>query len=250
MVELPSIHQPSPLLMVETLGRERVRSGTAEELHVRPQVRELFFFLLSRHPKGARSDELGDLFWPRLTGKRVDGTLQMTVTRIRQSLCPVEFTNGWYRLAPGRLWYDVFEFQRALEVAYRAQRPQARIARLLDALEYYGGDYLLRMDHPWVLVERERLRKAYLSALLNLARAHSEAHDDATALSVYERAYREEPLLEPAWQGAIQTQLRLGNRARALAQYREIDALLRQELGVLPSQELQTLYHQIQNQSV
>ncbi len=242
--------QTAPALNVHTLGQELFTVNGVEVIQLRPQVRELFLFLLSRYPLAVRRDELWELFWPELSAERADGALRITIMRIRKALSPVNFLNSSYSIAPERLWYDAHEFERGLADASRAQSVPARIARLQQALELYAGDYLARLGTHWAIIERERLRKAYLGALISLAEAFTEVGDLHSALHTYERASNVEPYLEIAWQGGMQTYLRMGNRAAALAHYEKLKYVLQKEMGIEPSSEVQTLHQRIVNMSV
>lgn len=241
------VAQATPALTVHTMGQERFMANGVEVTQLRPQVRELFFFLLSRYPLAVRRDELWDLFWPDLSEERADGALRITIMRIRKALSPVNFLNGSYTLAAEHLWYDVHEFERGLADASRAQNAQARISRLQQALEVYGGDYLMRIGSNWVMIERERLRKAYLGALISLAEAYTQVGDLHSALHTFEKTTGAEPFLEAAWQGGMQTYLRMGNRAAALAHYEKLKSILHKEMGIEPSPEVQALHQRIVN---
>ncbi len=239
----------APIVAVYTLGHERFTVGGVELSQLRPQVRELFLYLLARYPHAVRRDELWELIWPDMSAERADSGLRVAVTRIRKALCRISWSNGWYALAPERLWYDVHEFERGVADAYRSQSAGGRIHRLRQALELYSGEYLARMEAQWVTVERERLKKAYLKALLSLAEAYSEVGDLGSALRTYESAANAEPFLEEAWQGGMRTDLRMGNRVAALARYEQLKHILRDELGIDPSPQVQALYRRIINMS-
>ncbi|MBI3537606.1 MAG: tetratricopeptide repeat protein [Chloroflexi bacterium] len=252
-VRLPQVHYLPPaaksrtasVLQVFTLGQERFTLGGAEVNALRPQVREVFLFLLSHHPHGARREELWELCWQDLSAERADAVLRLTITRIRKALCAVTLSNGWYALTPENFWYDVYEFELGLAEASRASTARARVPRLQQALELYHGDYLARLDAQWVIIERERLRKAYLYAMLSLAQAHDEVGDFAFALRTFDKVCIEEPFLEAAWLGTMKTYLRMGNRAAALETYEQLKTILKKEMEIEPSPELQEFHRRI-----
>jgi ATP/maltotriose-dependent transcriptional regulator MalT/two-component SAPR family response regulator len=241
------VSQPESGLEVYTLGQERFVLNGTQVTKLRTQTRDLFLFLLSRHPHGARPDELCELLWPDLPSERALDTLHTSVTRIRRTLCPVALSNGWYMLAPERLWYDAREFEQRLGKAQNAQEPSERIRCLQQALELYGGDYLMRVQGAWVLSEQERLRKAYLNGLLTLAQTQRETKSLEAALQMYAKASQAEPFLEAAWLGGMEIYWQLGNRAAALAHYEKLKNILNTELRIKPSPEAQALYRKILN---
>ena len=180
-----------------------------------------------------------------MSAERADGVLGVTLTRIRKLLCPVSLVNGWYVLTPEHLWYDVQEFEKGLADAKRASSASLRIPRLKQTLELYHSDYLERLASPWVLEERERLRQVYLSALIALAEAYAETNDLESSLRTFQKASQVEPFFEPAWLGAMQVYLRMGNRAAAMRHYEKLKRLLQEEMGIEPDPEIQSLYRDI-----
>ena len=89
------------------------------------------------------------------------------------------------------------------------------------------------------------MRNAYLTCLIELGQAYNEAGDCPAALRAYEKATTVEPFFESAWKAGMQTYLRMGNRAAALAHYQKLATLLRKDLRVKPSTDLQRLYERI-----
>ena len=236
---------PAHALSAYALGQEKFVRAGAEVVGLRPQARALFWLLLLRYPQGARKEELWDLFWPGHSAEHADGALRISITRIRKALCTVTFANGWYVLDAESAYYDVREFERALAEAQRATSVEARIAALQQAADLYLGDYLTSVDADWVSLERERLRNAYLTCLIELGQAYNEAGDGPAALRAYDKATALEPFFESAWKAGMQTYLRMGNRAAALAHYQKLATLLRKDLRVKPSTDLQRLYERI-----
>jgi LuxR family maltose regulon positive regulatory protein len=246
----PRLHRapvasPASFLAVHTLGQEQFVVNGARVSELRPQVREVFLFLLSRWPTGARKEELADQFWSDLSPERADGVLGVTLTRIRKLLCPVSLVNGWYVLEPEHLWYDVLEFEKGFADAQRASSASLRIPRLKQTLDLYHGDYLERVESTWVIAERARLRQVYLSALITLAEAYAETDDLESALNTFQKASQAEPFFELAWLGAMQVYLRMGNRAASITHYEKLKRILQDELGIEPGPAMQALYRDI-----
>jgi len=232
-------------LSAYALGQEKAIRAGVEVLGLRPQARALFWLLLMRYPQGARKEELWELFWAGHSAEHADGALRITITRIRKALCNVTFVNGWYVLDGKNVYSDVREFERALGEARRTSSVQPRIAALQEAADLYAGDYLTGVDAMWVTMERERLRKAYLTALLELGQAYNETGDYTAALGAFDKVTTVEPLLESAWKAGMETYLRMGNRAAAVAHYHKLATRLHKALHVRPSPDVQQLYDSI-----
>ncbi|MBI5304132.1 MAG: tetratricopeptide repeat protein [Chloroflexi bacterium] len=234
-----------PSLTIRTLGQEEIVVDGSEVVQIRTQVRDVFFFLLSRLPQGARREEIADLIWPDWSAERADGALRIAVSRIRKAICPVQLVNGQYVLAPENQWYDVQELERGLAHAHLALSAQARIARLQPILELYRGPYLERLDAHWALNERERLKLVYNEALMPLGEAYLEVGDLGSALSTFLKTTEVEPFLETAWKRAMETYVSMGDRAAAIALYEKLKQLLHEEMNMQPGRDIQSLYEDI-----
>jgi DNA-binding SARP family transcriptional activator len=104
-----------------------------------------------------------------------------------------------------------------------------------------SADLLPDWSDEWVIVERERVRQVRLHALEALCRRLIDRGDYCTAVEAGLAAVAGEPLRESANRVLVEVHLREGNLVEALRQYRHYRTLLRQELGVEPSQALAAL---------
>lgn len=103
------------------------------------------------------------------------------------------------------------------------------------------GDLLADWYDDWVLIERERFRQLRLHALEALCRRLSGEGRHAYATEAGLAAVASEPLRESAHRALIAAHLNEGNAGEALRQYRVCQALLRDELGLEPSEQLKLL---------
>jgi DNA-binding SARP family transcriptional activator len=103
------------------------------------------------------------------------------------------------------------------------------------------GDLLPDWYDDWVLIERERFRQLRLHALeaLCLRLTGEGRHAQATEAGL--AAVASEPLRESAHRALIAAHLGEGNACEALRQYQFCKLLLRCELGVEPSMQLELL---------
>jgi DNA-binding SARP family transcriptional activator len=93
----------------------------------------------------------------------------------------------------------------------------------------------------WLQDEREGLRQTRLHALEGLARRLSESDRHADAIQAALAAIRLEPLRESAHRTLIEMHLAEGNRSEAWRQYQRCRRLLREELGIEPSDSMRLL---------
>jgi len=100
------------------------------------------------------------------------------------------------------------------------------------------GDLLPDWYDDWLQDEREGLRQTQLHALESLARRLSESGSHADAVQAALAAIRLEPLRESAHRTLIQVHIPEGNMSEAWRQFQRCRRMLREELGVEPSQVL------------
>jgi len=113
-----------------------------------------------------------------------------------------------------------------------------------QAVSLYGGEYLDNLYYEWCLGERDRLREACLSALRALILHHAAA-EPRRAIAFGQRALSIDPLLEDVHYQLMCCCYRLGDRAAAIRQYRQLEQTLREHLDIEPDETAQTFYHKL-----
>ncbi|MCB0239874.1 MAG: bacterial transcriptional activator domain-containing protein, partial [Anaerolineae bacterium] len=202
---------------------------------------------LLHHPQRVRKEAVIEQFWPDWPLHKADGSLRVTLYRLRRGICPVETEAGWLSLElPPGTWYDVWEFRRLLLEADQARDdPFARAQCLQQAIDLYSGDLMEQVTAAWVAAEREALSLEYQSALLALAQLRSQLGRNELAIDLFRRVLKRQPYHEQAWQGLMSAQANNGNRAAAMESFRQLRTLLRDDLGVDPSPGTQMVYRQL-----
>jgi DNA-binding SARP family transcriptional activator len=112
----------------------------------------------------------------------------------------------------------------------------ARLPILVECVEL-----LPDWDDEWVVADRERYRLLRLEALERAASVLMERCCLGDALIAALAAVQAEPLRDSARRLLVQVQVAQGNAAEAIRSYREYQALLREELGLEPSQAMDQL---------
>ena len=228
---------------VRLLGPPRVlRGGDLVGFDTRKATALLAHLALSGRPRPR--DALADLLWPDADVERARGALRRTLSTLRAGIGAehVEATRDHVRLVRGdRLRVDVDEFRRLREAG-----------DLAAAAEEYRGDLLegfVVRDAPgfedWSAAEGEALRRELMATLAALAVREEGAGDLPAATASVRRWLDLDPLHEPAHQALIRLLATGGDRAGALAQYRECVRTLSRELGVPPLSETSRLYDEI-----
>lgn len=130
----------------------------------------------------------------------------------------------------------------------------ARMAKgaWLEALALWRGGFLAGFDPKvsesywdWLIPERERWERLYREAMLGLARSQEAAGNFAEALKVYQKLLAEDPLQETEQQAVMRLLLQMGDRSAALRQFELYRKLLRDQLGLEPSRQIQAFFEQL-----
>lgn len=174
--------------------------------------------------------------WPESSEARAGSSLRSAVWRVRRSAPWLLDAQDDLELA-NDVYVDIRE-ARALggRLADQSQVHDEELDLmpfLLDPLPDWYDD--------WVIVERERYRQTRLHALEALCDLLVARGRYARAIEAGQAAVEGEPLRETAHRTLIRAHLAEGNVSEALRQYRFYRRLLRDELGVRPSPELESL---------
>jgi LuxR family maltose regulon positive regulatory protein len=229
-------------LRVTTLGRERIeRDGEA----LSPSdwrsstAREMFLYLLFNGPENRERFSL--VFWPDSPIRQVRSNFHTTLYRARQALGEnvINHADGLYFVNPGlSLWCDVLEFEDLIRQARLMPPRDVRTENLWHkASNLYHGDFLPSWDHEWVLFRRQSLFDHYIEALIGLGVCARARHNPREALTAFRRALDADPFCETAHRGIMLCYDDLGEKKQALAQLNTLRTLLRDELGIEPSDE-------------
>ena len=219
------------------LGPPRVeRDGATVAFDTRKAVALLAVLALADRPRPR--DVLAELLWPEHDAEHARGALRRTLSALRSAV-GADFVDATR---------DSVSLVRSAGAAGRRRRvPGRRRSRAGRATRprVFRGDFLegfgLR-DAPafedWQRAEADGLRR---ELALVLARLVEESGD----LAMARRWLELDPLHEPAHRALIRLYAEQGDRAAALAQYRECVRTLSRELGVPPLEETTRLYEAI-----
>jgi len=195
-------------------------------------------------------EQLGVALWPDQARERLGNALHTALRELRRALGDP----GWVLYAEGRYAFngtrdhdcDVETFEQALAAARRARPAAAALPDLQRAIAAYGGDFLADMAAgEWAQARRDELRRAFEAALLAAGRLHAAAGRHQPAVTAFRRAVAHEPLNETAHRELMTSWARMGETARAIRHYRELEELLREQVGVPPAAETTALYRRL-----
>jgi predicted ATPase/DNA-binding SARP family transcriptional activator len=230
------------ILRIYLFGQPRFQfNGQSLKFAALPKTLPLCGYLLLHRGQSAARDSVAFTLWPDQTESAARANLRRHLHDLRRVL-PVDEaqpawilsdadTLQWNPAAP--LWLDVAEFERASATAAPAG--------LAEAVALYSGDLLETLYDDWIFPERERLRNLYLAALNQLVAEHRALRDYAPAISYAQRLLAQDPLRGDIVRQLIAVRYEAGDSAGALQEYKVFARLLRSELGVEPTPELEML---------
>jgi DNA-binding SARP family transcriptional activator len=176
--------------------------------------------------------------WTDASEERAAASLRSSLWRLhRPGVRLIDATGAHLRLSSG---VDV-DIRRALGLAQQLLSGTLDDDRLTSVDLALEGELLPDWYDDWVLFERERFRQLALHALEALAERQLLAGRLRQALASALAAVRGEPLRESAHRMLIRVHLAEGNGGEALRQYDLCSCLLRDRLGLEPSEELRAL---------
>jgi predicted ATPase/DNA-binding SARP family transcriptional activator len=210
------------------------------------KVRALLTALALHRGRPVTTDELVGAIWGEDPPKSAAKTLQGHVSALRRVLgaeAVVTVTAGYeLDLPPEEV--DLATFERLLVDAGALQDhdPAAAVERYTEALELWRGEPLLDLADGTV-------RQGHAARLAELRAAALEGRVDAElalgrhreVLPVLRRLVTEWPLHEHLWADLMLALYRSDRQAEALDAYQQVRGILRDELGLEPSDTLQEL---------
>ena len=189
-------------------------------------------------------DSLVELLWPDSEHDRARAALRRTLSSLRSGLGGDWLSVAGDAVSIGRdgLELDVDEFHR---LAAGEGLPELERAATLHRGAFLSG-FGLRDSatfDDWQSFQAGTLARELAAVLDRLADGYGAAQDYPRAIAHARRRLALDPLHESAHRRLIQLYAASGERAPALAQYRECVRILHRELGVAPTEATTALYH-------
>ena len=253
-----------PALRARFFGRfEMLCDGEPLPLGRNAKALAILKYLLANDGRPVSQDHLMGWLWPDSNLKKARWSLNSAIHGLRklfsrcQALASTNYVlleEGHYRLCPTvRVSTDVREFDARYEEGRRLERAGLReeaVAAYEGALALHGGDYLEEdLYEDWTMVERERLSNAYVDMLDRLARRHMEAGRLGEGVGACYRILEADRCHEDAHRLLMRCYAGLGQRGRALRQYRLCERTLAQDYGMSPSPETRSLHKSLLQES-
>jgi len=228
-----------------------------ERLNLAPGVQALFAYLLLQSRPVPR-DVLLEVFWGERPPARARSNLNTAIWRLRQALEPDGIAPQTYLLSTpagevgfnweSRHWVDIECFARQTHRLLRKPVQEfgpTDATQIEECLALYRGELLESLYDDWALRERERYRTIHLNCLARLLTFYASIREYERAITCANDILRLDPVREDIHRDLMRIYLESGQRGLATRQYAKCREILKQELGVPPLEETQTLYAKI-----
>jgi predicted ATPase/DNA-binding SARP family transcriptional activator len=245
-----------PRLQIRLLGGIGVRRGDGSEIEVKSRASALLLARLACAPNGVlRREALIDALFADEFPETARNRLRQALYLLRRELEPLGVgADAWLhadretiRLAPGAVTTDVADSARYLERARRGEAPAERAELLGAAAALLAGEFLPGHFDDWSAAERARIQEQRAAVLCDLVTALVETGDLSGAVERAREALAADRLREESHRVAMRVFAAAGRPADAERQYRELERLLEEELGVAPSAETRLLREEIRS---
>jgi ATP/maltotriose-dependent transcriptional regulator MalT/two-component SAPR family response regulator len=234
---------------VQTLG-PLIVSKVGEEcdpvIWTTKKSRDLLAFLTHQEKPVSRERILAEI-WPDMENQKITPLFHTTLYQLRQALSVnkdfIIYQNGEYQLAPGSFILDRLRFKETLSNINELDRETAE--QLEETLLLYRGDYLEELDYPWLISEREYLKRLNLDARLKLAQYYLKISEYIKAIEHLRILAEANPLSEEFNSMLMTAYAENGDRLAVKRCFEALKKELREELGVDPSAEIRKLYYRL-----
>ena len=188
-----------------------------------------------------------EALWPDADGDLAHQNLRTTLHRLRKLLgsATVLVHDGCIALNREQCWLDLWSLEARLRNLDRedASAPPAQDIEALLAI--YRGPLLADSDQSIVLLARERLRTRFLRTIDRLGKQLLDTGACEQALACYQKALEIDPLAESLQAGLLRSHICLHHPVEGMAAYARYVDLLQSQLGIIPGEEIQSLYAQL-----
>ena len=234
-----------------TAGGQSLQVGGA-------RTRAVLAMLLVHVNQVVSADRLAEELWPDHPAARAAANLQVRLSELRKALRSAGEADRLVTRPPGYLLraapeeVDAVRFEQLVatgDAALAAGEAAVADQRLDQALSLWRGPALAGVDHaPFARAEAARLEETRLTALESRAEARLAGGRHRELIAELETLTAAHPLRERLWSQRILALYRAGRQADALSAYRELRAILTDELAIEPSPELRDLHARILRQ--
>ena len=239
-------------VVLTTFGGLRVLRLDTSLVEVPTQRARALLLFLATHPgRAVHRETICAALWPGSGDAAARAQLRKAVWRIKSLAeaagvaAPLICTEFQIGLDPTRIQVDLWQFNDAMrQMELKDDKALTRddATLLLHALDLNYDLFGRGIFDDWVLPEQETLREARIIAMERLVAFHRVEGHLSQAINWAQRALKLDPLREHLHLAIIECRQAMGDRALAIRQYQVCADVLRREIGVAPSPQVQRLF--------
>lgn len=252
-----------PILYVTTLGQFSLRYPTCDGPEVLTnqgntswRLWTFLQYMCVFHDRAVSQEEIFDLLWSDIDSSNPASTVKTVLHRSRLLLEKLGFPDGKKVLRYQRGVYswdpkltivtDIGEFDRLCSEFNGEPGSERGIEAAQKAIELYVGDFLpSAAGSPWALSPRTYYHGKFLRLCGDAANVLWEQNRIEEAISLCRAATEVDPYDEACHLLMMRLLQASGAKQMAAQYYNEVSNLLMVQLGIEPSEELTTLYHEL-----
>jgi DNA-binding SARP family transcriptional activator len=241
-------------IRIELMGNFQVVCEGSEAVRFHPgRPAALLGYLATQFGRKISRDIVMEVLWPEVEETSGRNRLKQTLSVLRRqlgadesSLAEIIVTDrDFLSIDTSNVLVDVVQFESLLRTAESVTKDSERLPLLAQGLGLFRGEFLYGFYDDWILTERERLEGQRAEILRTLIPKLEAAGDVTTAINYARLWVKSDQLNEEAAGALIRLLLVSGNRQEAERQFRILERILRQELGIKPAPWIPALLEQI-----
>jgi ATP/maltotriose-dependent transcriptional regulator MalT/DNA-binding SARP family transcriptional activator len=221
------------------------------------RARDIFCYIATRKHRRVAKDVLIDEFWRDDDPATIEKNFHPTISHIRKALNsrqPIKqnfivFRDGAYQLNPERSYFiDAEEFAGFITAAEKAKREKddVRLRENLDAAyALYRGDFMDGSYEDWAEQDRLHYREQFSRVLNGLAKLSVAEKRWTDALKFADEILAIDPYREDLHRLSMKVLAAQSKPAAVKKHYENMQALLKDELGIDPSAETRKLFKEL-----
>ncbi|MBP1930204.1 response regulator [Ammoniphilus resinae] len=209
--------------------------------------KELCAFLIHHLGQVVHRDVILEALWPESNVEKARTYLHTCISLLRKNLrtfdlpATVTKTGSGYALDLGDMGCDVRELEELLDQILKGEavlRP-----KWMEKLNHlYKADYMDHCDFDWARTKKESLAKKYVQALRYGFLYFKKVKQFSDAIECLHKILELTPESEQDGRELIKLLLILGKRNEAILVYRQLEASVKDQLGVELEEETKRLY--------
>ena len=221
------------------------------------RARDILCFVATRPHRRASKDTIIETFWGESDFDASEKNFHPTISHIRKALNNNQlikqnfllYRDGDYLLNSEFHYHiDTVEFDRLMEegeTARRAGKPDQQTKVFEEAIALYRGDFMQNVYDDWTEELRAYYREQYFRLLETLTLLAQKMEDWLRSIQLARKILKDDPYREDIHCLVMRAQAALGKREAIKEQYQSLQRLLKDELGVAPSAEVQKTYREL-----